>query len=531
MARVIYGSMARCVLALHRTALILTVSLGPGLLSLACSSDPDETDNMARDASADAGSDVLDAAPASDARSDQVDADASSDAPGPEASDDAQSDARDDAQSDARDDAQSDARDDAESDAMSDSSLSDATDGPDDVVSEPEPQVEASADAITDVVDEETGMTDAQDATSEESGPTCTALPALKLTKVFEGVGSVLLVTYAPGDASRLFIVQQSGAIRVATAGVLSSTPFLDVSGLLSTGGERGLLGLAFHPDYQANGRFWINYTNTSGETTVAEYRRSTGSADLADATSGQTLFTVSQPASNHNGGMMAFGLDGYLYVGMGDGGGGGDPQGNGQNLTTKLGKMLRVDVDAYPSPPPGNMSGVGIDPQIWAYGLRNPWRFSFDRQTGDLYIADVGQSALEEVNVALSGVGGQNYGWNVMEGTACYPAGSTCDATGKTLPVVEYDHNAGCSITGGYVYRGQAIPCLRGRYLYADYCTRRVWSFVWDGASAQDPQELTADLESTSLIAGLTSFGEDADGELYVCSASTGEVFRIEPE
>jgi len=351
--------------------------------------------------------------------------------------------------------------------------------------------------------------------------------PPLRLEPVATGLDQPLFVTAAPGDASRLFVLEQSGRIRIVASGALLAQPFVDLSERISCCGERGLLGLAFHPSYASNGRFFVNYTNTDGDTEVVELARS-ANGDQASPDTVRRFFTVAQPFPNHNGGMLAFGPDGYLYVGLGDGGAGGDPQNNGQDLDTKLGKILRIDVDAYPTAPPGNVAGG--DPDIWAYGLRNPWRFSFDRATGDLYIGDVGQNLLEEIDVAPAGQGGQNYGWRLMEASQCFQPPVGCDQTGLTLPVVEYDRAVGCSVTGGYVYRGTAIGGLDGRYLYGDYCSNRVFSFRWVDGAVRDQLELTDDLDPDSQIQGLTSFGEDAGGELYVVSQG-GSVFRVEAE
>jgi glucose/arabinose dehydrogenase len=309
--------------------------------------------------------------------------------------------------------------------------------------------------------------------------------------------------------------------------GVLLDQPFVDLSGRVSCCGERGLLGLAFHPDYQANGRFFVNFTNRDGNTEVIELARS-GSADLASPDTVRGFFTVVQPFANHNGGMLAFGPDGLLYLGLGDGGAAGDPQDNAQNPGVKLGKILRIDVDAYPTPPPGNATGG--DPDVLHRGLRNPWRFSFDRATGDLYVGDVGQSRFEEIDVVPAGSGERNFGWRVMEASQCYQPPASCDTDGLTLPVVEYDRDVGCSVTGGYVYRGTALPGLAGRYVYGDYCSNRVFSFRWSDGAVSDPIELTSDLDPDGLIQGLASFGEDVDGELYVTSLN-GSGFRIEAE
>ena len=352
-------------------------------------------------------------------------------------------------------------------------------------------------------------------------------LQPLRLVPVASGFDLPLFVTFAPGDPSRLFVVEQGGLIRVVRDGALLATPFVDLANRISCCGERGLLGLAFHPDYADNGRFFVNYTNVDGDTEVVELARS-GDPDVASPETVRTFFVVEQPFANHNGGMLAFGPDGYLYVGLGDGGAGGDPQDNAQSLDTKLGKLLRMDVDAYPEPPPGNLAGG--DPDLWAFGLRNPWRFSFDRATRDLYIADVGQNALEEINVAPAGQGGLNYGWRIMEGSQCFQPETGCDMDGLTLPVVEYGRDVGCSVTGGYVYRGDALPGLEGRYLYGDFCSNRVFSFRWEAGAVRDDVELTTELDPDGQIQGLTSFGEDAAGELYVVSRS-GSVFRIEAE
>lgn len=365
----------------------------------------------------------------------------------------------------------------------------------------------------------------------EATGP----VPPLKLTQVTDGLTAPVFVTGASGDESRLYVVEQVGTIRIIKDGVLLPDPFLDVSGEIAFGGERGLLGLAFHPEYAKNGRFFINYTapegGPAGQTVIAEYARS-ADADKAEPAVKQVLFTVPQPYVNHNGGMVVFGKDGYLYIGMGDGGSGGDPQGNGQKLTSKLGKILRIDVDNYPTPAPGNLPvNEGSDPDIWDWGVRNPWRFSFDRCTGDMYMADVGQDVWEEVNVEKAGDGQKNYGWNTMEGTHCFSPKQNCDKTGLTMPVTEYDHAFGKSITGGYVYRGTKIPDLVGTYLYGDYTSNQVKSLVWKDGALVSEATLTDDLASTAEIEYLSSFGEDAAGELYVLSYNGGKVFRIEAE
>ncbi len=359
---------------------------------------------------------------------------------------------------------------------------------------------------------------------------------AIKAERVATGLSNPLLVTAPPRDVSRLFIVQQGGQIKILKWGALLPTPFLDVASEVSCCGEQGLLGLAFHPDYVNNGRFFIDYTDSAGNTVVAE-RRVSSNPDVADSTE-IALLHVNQPFANHNGGHLAFGPDGYLYIGLGDGGSGGDPFGNGQNINQLLGKLLRIDVDSaspYGIPPTNPFAGAtpGAD-EIWAFGLRNPWRYSFDRLNGDLYIGDVGQNRFEEVDYqpALSS-GGQNYGWNVVEGNGhCYPSGNSCDQTGMTLPVIDYDHSSGaCSITGGYVYRGCKMPDLRGTYFYGDYCSAFVKTFEISGGAATNLQDRTADLASGGAsILNISSFGEDARGEMYVVDIGGGSVFKVVP-
>jgi glucose/arabinose dehydrogenase len=354
----------------------------------------------------------------------------------------------------------------------------------------------------------------------------CVAVPPLQLTEVASGLDQPLFVSGAPAD-TRLYVAEQRGRIRVVADGLLRARAFLDLSAQVSCCGERGLLGVAFHPGFAGNGRFFVNYTDQRGDTVVAEYRRSASDPELANA-EGTTLFNVAQPFANHNGGMLAFGPDGLLYVGLGDGGGAGDPSNNGQSLATKLGKILRVDVDTHPTPPPGNLAGG--DPDLWDIGLRNPFRFSFDRATGDLYIGDVGQGRFEEVDVEPPATGHRNYGWRIAEGFACFDPASGCDMGGLTPPVVAYDHASGdCSVIGGYVYRGARIAGLVGRYLYGDFCSRRIRSFVLADGRASSEIELTDALSSATTLGSVTSFGEDEDGELYVVDGS-GAVFRVDP-
>ncbi|UQA61532.1 PQQ-dependent sugar dehydrogenase [Polyangium aurulentum] len=369
---------------------------------------------------------------------------------------------------------------------------------------------------------------------------TSAALPALKLTEVANNLQRPTFVLGAPEDTSRLFVLEKPGRIRILKDGNLVSEPFIDVTNVVEAGAnERGLLGLAFHPKYPQNGRFYIYYTRKGdGAIEIAEYMQVAGTPDKADPGSAKVLMTIPHPSySNHNGGMLGFGPDGFLYVGTGDGGGGGDPDENGQDANAQLGKLLRIDVDSHPTPPPGNMAGG--DPYIWDLGLRNPWRFSFDRCTGDLYIADVGQNLWEEINVEPKGQGSKNYGWNTMEANECFDPANDCDKTGLTMPVTAYKHTPepvnDCSVTGGYVYRGKKIAGLVGTYVYADYCSRRVYTLAWANGSVIKEGEITADLESTGLSGGITSFGEDTAGELYVVMDNSqggpGKLFRIDPE
>lgn len=355
--------------------------------------------------------------------------------------------------------------------------------------------------------------------------------PELALEEVVSGLVQPLQVTYVPGGDGRLLVVEKGGRIQVVEEGKLRTTPFIDLRSVVSTRSEQGLLSIAFHPDYASNRYIYLNFTNRQGATEVVRY---TVDPDrlIADPQSAVRLLTIAQPAANHNGGMMAFGPDGYLYIGTGDGGGAGDPWRNGQNMSSLLGKLLRIDVDgAEPYAVPRDNPFVeeeGVRDEIWAYGLRNPWRFSFDRQTGDLFIADVGQNAWEEINWQPAGSpGGQNYGWNVMEGKSCYPPQSDCDPTGLTLPVHVYANSpeVGCSITGGYVYRGEAIPALHGWYLFGDYCSGRVWAMDTQHLGSGKTPEVVQLLQSSARIA---SFGEDEDGELYVADIRSGKVFRL---
>jgi glucose/arabinose dehydrogenase len=354
----------------------------------------------------------------------------------------------------------------------------------------------------------------------------------VELEVVTSGLDFPLYLTTPPGDA-RLFVLEKGGRIRIVKNGALLPAPFLDLSAKVSTGSEQGLLGLAFDPAYASHGRFIVHYTNPDGDTRLSRFTAS-ADPDIADPSSEQVILAVDQPFSNHNGGQILFGPDGYLYLGLGDGGGTGDPDGRGQAVTDLFGSILRLDLSAgsgepYAVPADNPFAASGADRgEVWSYGLRNPWRFSFDRGTGDLYIADVGQSAREEINVAPAAEGstaagrGLNFGWSRMEGSRCFRSGS-CDRTGLMLPVKEYGHGSGCSITGGYVYRGAAIPELLGHYFYADFCSGWMRSFrLRDGAAVDE-----AEWPTLRPGGSITSFGEDAVGELYVLEAG-GTVYRI---
>lgn len=353
------------------------------------------------------------------------------------------------------------------------------------------------------------------------------ARTTVRLEVVTGGLDEPIGVTHAGDGSGRLFVIEKDGRIRIVRGGALVQQPFLDIDARVrSAEFEQGLLGLVFHPNYRENGLFFVNYTNLSGDTVIARYRVS-ADADVADAASEQLLLTVDQPFANHNGGHLAFGPDGYLYVGLGDGGDGGDPLGNGQNPAALLGKMLRIDVDVeqgYRVPADNPFVGqAGYRPEIWAMGLRNPWRYAFDRLTGDLYIGDVGQRLWEEIDYEMAGgPGGANYGWNVMEGQHCYPPDASCDTAPYMLPIAEYSHAEGCSVTGGHVYRGQEQPALYGAYFFGDYCTGQTWASQRNGQGAW----VTTRLTRTGV--NITSFGEDEGGEVYVTGSGQGTLYRL---
>jgi glucose/arabinose dehydrogenase len=349
--------------------------------------------------------------------------------------------------------------------------------------------------------------------------------PNVVLQNVVGGLVHPVSVAHA-GDA-RLFIVQQEGKVMIFDGTHLLAQPFLDLGSLISTGGERGLLGLAFHPDFAANGRFFVDYTDRNGDTVIARYTVSAGNPNIADPNSRLPLLFISQPFANHNGGQLQFGPDGLLYIGMGDGGSGGDPGNRAQNLGELLGKLLRIDVDgnSYAVPPSNPFATrAGAHGEIWAYGLRNPWRFSFDRASGDLWIADVGQGSWEEIDFQpAASIGGENYGWRRMEATHCFNPSSNCNDGTLVLPVIEYGHSGGaCSVTGGYVYRGALYPRLQGTYFYGDFCSGVLWGATRHG----DGSVTSRVLRNTGI--SISTFGEDANGEVYIADYDGGVLYRL---
>jgi glucose/arabinose dehydrogenase len=353
--------------------------------------------------------------------------------------------------------------------------------------------------------------------------------PALLLEPVVDGLRDPVDVAWRADDPSSLFVVEQGGRIRIVRDGALVDTPYLDIGGIVTAGGEQGLLGLAFHPT-ATDRRFFVYYTALDGDQVVASYETMPNDPDRADPDSEVVLLKMADRFGNHNGGGLAFGPEGYLYISTGDGGGGGDPLDSGRHLDTLLAKVLRIDIDARSADAPYTIPADnpfvqtdGARHEIWLTGLRNPWRIRFDRATGDLWIGDVGQGEREEIDVARAGVGGLDFGWNVMEGSACFrDSGDDCRTEGLTLPVTEYDHDEGCSVTGGTVYRGEGQPALRGWYVFADYCSGRFW--VVD-ASRDELAEPTFALDSERSISAIA---EDAAGELYVTDHAGGELLRV---
>lgn len=361
------------------------------------------------------------------------------------------------------------------------------------------------------------------------SSPPPTPNPAtLALSTLVSGLNNPLGLEKPPGD-NRLFVVEQPGTIRIIENGALRTGDFLDIHTLVNfDGDEQGLLGLAFHPNYSTNRKFYVNYTRDNGtrETVIAEYQTSAADPSQADPNSGRILLVVSQPFANHKGGQLAFGPDGFLYIGLGDGGDAGDPLNNAQNLFSLLGKMLRIGVDppftgglqyAIPADNPFATGGSG-SPEIFAYGLRNPWRFSFERGTNRMFVADVGQSSWEEVDLMQNG---GNYGWREMEGAHCFNPSTGCDTSNKVLPIAEYDHTVGIAIIGGYVYKGSAIPSLANKYIFGDL-TGKIFSLTEAPANTWT----RANLLSTGLT--LSSLGQDTAGEMYVVDYGNGKVLKL---
>ncbi len=359
----------------------------------------------------------------------------------------------------------------------------------------------------------------------------------LRLEPVFEGFQLPVFLTHAGDGSGRSFVVEKTGKIWVIDGGAVQPIPFLDVSDKITTAGnEQGLLGMAFAPNFAASGHFFVNYTDRQGTTVVERYTVSDNDRNLADPQSAFTVITVAQPASNHNAGMLDFGPDGYLYVPLGDGGAANDRFGHGQNPDTLLAKILRLDVTSDPTQPylipadnpfvNADWNGRPVRDEVWAIGLRNPWRTSFDRVTGDFWIADVGQNQIEEVNVVRPGApGGYNFGWPIMEGLSCFNT-ANCDQSGLMLPVIDYRHVGGnCSVTGGYVYRGSAFPQWNGIYFYGDYCSGRIWALAPDGSGGWSNAEV---LDSNLT---LSSFGEDEVGELYALDYGSGVIYRLTAE
>jgi len=362
--------------------------------------------------------------------------------------------------------------------------------------------------------------------------PTPPAAISLALTQVASGLNFPTAIVSA-GDASdRLFLVEQGGRVRILSATGLLPAVFLDISDRLLSGGEQGLLGLAFPPGFAQSGRFYVDYTRSpDGASVVSRFSVSTD-PNQALAASEEVLLVVAQPFANHNGGQLAFGPDGFLYIGLGDGGSGGDPQGNAQNPASLLGKLLRIDVESgtapYAIPADNPFAGnPAVRDEIWALGLRNPWRFSFDRQTGDLYVADVGEGTWEEVDFQPAGApGGANYAWNVLEGPACFSPATGCTPPAQAVPPVAFYEHAGvhCAVTGGYVYRGPGNPDLQGLYLYGDLCSGTIWGLRRNGAGWDNLQ-----LSASGM--NITTFGEDELGRLYVADYGAGTINRIDQQ
>jgi glucose/arabinose dehydrogenase len=349
----------------------------------------------------------------------------------------------------------------------------------------------------------------------------------IELKPVASGFIQPTYLTNAKDGSGGMFVVEKEGLVKIIKKGRVLSTPFLDiVSKVRSKESERGLFSVAFHPNYKQNGRFFVNYTNLNGDTVISEYKVG-NNPDKAEMESERIILTIKQPASNHNGGQLQFGPDGYLYIGMGDGGGLGDPRGNAQNKKVLLGKMLRVDIDGGEPYliPKSNPYADSKDEreEIWATGLRNPWRFSFDSVTGDMYIADVGEYDWEEIHLQpANSKGGENYGWNLMEGFHNFRLPKGFDKSLLTMPVLEYGHDQGCSVTGGYIYRGKRYPTISGTYFFSDFCSGKIWGLRRNN---KQEWEWTEFLDTPLMI---SSFGQDEDGEIYVLDFKTGDIYRL---
>jgi glucose/arabinose dehydrogenase len=364
--------------------------------------------------------------------------------------------------------------------------------------------------------------------TTEPAEPTAAStegagtLPMIAYREIADGFTKPIYLTHAGDGSGRLFVVEQAGVIKILRGESVAENAFLDITDRVgSDGSEQGLLSVAFHPEFGDNGLLFVDYTDKDGDTVISRFQ---ASGDAADPGSEEVLLTIDQPYRNHNGGLLKFGPDGYLYIGMGDGGSAGDPEDRAKNLEELLGKILRIDInqgDPFAIPSDNPWADGGGRPEIWAYGLRNPWRFSFDRQTGDLYIGDVGQGKLEEIDFQPAGEGGQNYGWNLAEGSECYTDG--CDLDEFVGPVAEYPHADGCSVTGGYVYRGETHAVMQGMYFFGDYCTGTVWALPAGGQLGD------AEVVLEKGEARISSFGEDEAGELYVVDLG-GQVFQVVP-
>lgn len=376
-----------------------------------------------------------------------------------------------------------------------------------------------------------TGVLSALALATCTSTPTAIQVPpegsgTLHLIAVAGSFNNPLYVTAPPGDTGRLFVVEQAGTIRIVQHGVLLTTPFMDITGRVGSGGERGLLSMAFHPSYATNGFFYVNYTDLNGDTHVERFTVSAADSNVADTASHHLIIFIPQPYPNHNGGLVMFGPDGMLYIGMGDGGSGGDPQNRAQNPDSLLGKLLRLDVDGgdpYVIPIGNPYKSGGGAPEIWALGLRNPWRFSFDPPSGQLYIADVGETMWEEVDVEPASQPGLNYGWRIMEGAHCFNP-DPCNFAGLTFPRVEYSHADGCAVMGGYVYRGTFSPALVGQYFFADLCAGWLRSFTFSNNAVTSRTLWTPD----NGLSSPHSFGQDARGEIYVVDGGAGTVYRV---